>query len=160
MGSSKQVHGFYPTTPEWVPIQVDANGKVVIDPSVLAGYSKVVWKDAPDRALSDLNRVASLAYTVLDLTAYTSANAKFAIGRLVTHIDNWTSGSVYIDIRKNGTAPAYVPSCYGTVDAVSGNFAVAPFIIGLDAGQVIEYQIFLGGVAQVDSYIDILGYIE
>lgn len=32
MGNLKKLHGYYPTTPEWLPIKVDADGKVVLSP--------------------------------------------------------------------------------------------------------------------------------
>lgn len=129
--------------------------------AIAGGLSAVIWKDASERALADLNRVASLGWTTLDLTAYTSADAKFAIITLRMNIDAYTNGDLYLHVRKNGTTPGeHLRIIVLSVNAVAGGFYEHYCIVGLDAGQVIEYKIDLTGVAQIDTYIEVLGYIE
>ncbi|KKK78084.1 hypothetical protein LCGC14_2847160, partial [marine sediment metagenome] len=36
----------------------------------------------------------------------------------------------------------------------------AGVIIGVDAGEIVEYDINITGTIQVDSYIHVMGYIE
>jgi len=123
-------------------------------------FSKVVWKDTPPRVLNDVNRVASLGYTDLDLTASTSANAKFAMLGLHVHIDNYTNGHIRIRVRKNGTTPTGTPACWGMNNAASLFWHADVVICGLDGGQVLEYALEVEGVGQADFLIDVLGYIE
>lgn len=126
--------------------------------------SLVVWKDASENAMTDGNRTSTLGYTDLDLTAYTSAIAKLALVRLRIHVDTITPVAyAYLGIRKNGTTPSaiaveWLASAKGDIAGV--NYSDGFWIIGVDSGQVIEYTITISGTIQVDSYIDVLGYIE
>lgn len=126
--------------------------------AVVAG-SQVFWKDVSVQVVADLNRTVTLDWTDLDLTASTSAAAKFAIVRVVNKCDSWVSGDVTLALRKNGTTPTHYPMWWARTFAVN-YFCGGVLIIGLDAGQVLEYQIVVAITAQVDSYIEVLGYIE
>lgn len=129
----------------------------------VATKSGVVWKDASENALTDSNRTASKTWTVLDLTAYTSANAKLAVLKLSLFIDSITPAAyVYLSVRKKGTTPNVYPQviAYSSHGDIAGALQEAVVIVGMDTEQVIEYQILLAGTIQVDSYIDVLGYIE
>lgn len=127
-----------------------------------AGLSKVVWKDASSTALTDFDRTEILDWTDLDLTDYTSPDAKFAILGLRMRADTVGTDDSSLKIRKNGTTPGISPIL--TMDAAgttAGVYQRLVIIIGLDSGQVIEYCIAVGpGGWQVDSIIDVLGYIE
>lgn len=137
----------------------DATSKWIA--AVATGGSQVIWKDASERALTDSNRTTTLNFTDLDLTAYTSAAAKFAIIQLRIHSDAvGASGYSYLTIRKNGTTPAYAPLIMLEYGMGAGNTYFLLGIVGLDAGQGIEYKIYVDADFQIDSYIDILGYIE
>ena len=132
--------------------------------AIAGGLSEVIWKDASERALIDLNRTTTLDWTDLDLTASTSANAKFAVLKCLIHIDSITAGSAnyaWLELRKNGTTPTYRAGI--TVDGgwiIAGSYFVSEVIVGLDAGQIVEYKLTAAGTVQFDSYIDVLGYIE
>ncbi|OGN97552.1 MAG: hypothetical protein A2Y89_06715 [Chloroflexi bacterium RBG_13_51_18] len=204
MGAAKQAWGWYPAGKIWVPMQVAASGKLVIDPTAIfenpptngetkkapqsdwaydhaadaaahhikytdaealaagiaGGLSKIVWKDNGVAALADLNRTVTLDYTVLDLTVYTSANAKSAILRLIIAVDSYTgASSAWLGVRKNGSGATLHPVVYAHTDSASV-YTENDVIVGLDSGQVLEYKIFIGGTIQVDSHIQVLGYIE
>lgn len=122
--------------------------------------SKIVGKDASESALNLANQSSSTTWTDLDLTAYTSADAKWAYLRLAVHIDSYASGYVLLRVRKNGTTPTRYPLCYGAQEDASSNFAEIFVWAEMDSGQVIEYDIFIDGTAQADFNIDVLGYIE
>jgi len=124
------------------------------------GLSKIVWKDASERALNLANQTTTIEWTDLDLTAYTSANAKFAILRLRAHLDSYTDGQTWLNIRKKGTTPTYMHYVYPISNPVSGNEYELGIIQALDSEQVIEYYVRFTGTAQVDYTIDVLGYIE
>jgi len=48
MGAGKKVWGYYPATDTWIPLQVDANGKVVVDMSGISlGDLGDTWLPAP-----------------------------------------------------------------------------------------------------------------
>jgi len=124
--------------------------------------SKVIWKDGSETAMSDDNRTEDLIPTDLDMTPYTSANAKFAIVRLEMRADTIGTGNYCeLRIRKNGTSPAHVPMLIldkAQVTAAVWHYQVV--IIGLDEDGLIEYFINPGTGWQVDSDIRVLGYIE
>jgi len=129
--------------------------------AIAGGLSEVVWKDTPSNALTDLNRTVSLDWTDLDLTAFTSANAKFAILLLRMNIDAHTDGDLYLHTLQNGTTPSVSTMILvKEANAVASSFWEHYCIIGLDTGQVIQYKITLTGTAQIDSYLEVLGYIE
>ena len=127
--------------------------------------SKVVWKATNAASVSDLNRTTTLDWTDLDLTSVTSANAKFAILMVQISIDSITAGvsnQVVVEIRKNGDTPSWA----AFILTADGGVYVASSIIrnqgmcAVDAGQVLEYKITIGGTIQCDTYITVIGYIE
>jgi len=123
--------------------------------------SKIIWKDASERALEILNSTTPVAWTVLDLTAYTSANAKFAILNLVMHCPiTGTAGWSTFHVRKNGTTPDndWSTAISYNLDNDSQHRFCA--IIGLDAGQAVEYKIAIATGATVSCTLDVMGYIE
>ncbi len=130
--------------------------------AIAGGLSKVIWKDASETALADLNRTETVDWTDLDLTAYTSSDAKFAILGLRLRADILGTSDTELRLRKKGTAPAAQQRLgLDAAGTTAGVFHRKQLIIGLDSGQVIEYTIVLGpGGWQVDSIVDVLGYIE
>lgn len=122
--------------------------------------NKVIWKDASERALADTSRTTTLDWTDLDLTAFTSASAKIALIQPWFHVDAWTSGKIAMYFRKNGTTPTYFIQHEVSTPVAGLNYFSPPFLIGMDAGQVIEYLLEIGGVAQADFYIEVFGYME
>jgi len=129
---------------------------------LLKDFSRVIWKDISRTAVSDLNRTEDLAFTELDLTDDTSPKAKFAILRMRIKADTVGGGNdSYIAIRKNGTTPAAYPSL--TLDKAAATVGVYNYqtvIIGLDSERKIQYRINVGTNWQVDTRIEVLGYIE
>ena len=103
---------------------------------------------------------ATVSFTDLDITAQTSANAKLAILNLSVHIDSYTSGFVKLSVRKNGETPSYTLGCFGIDLPECNNSNQVQGIVGLDSGEVLEYQFEISGTAQADAIIDVLGYIE
>lgn len=120
------------------------------------------WLADPPQVLNDTNRTADSGWTDLDLTSSTSANAEWAILRLHLHIDSVSGGQVSLNVRRNGDTPTYTPRIFFTdADGRSaGGDYYATVICGMDSGQVIEYNIDISGTIQVDSTIEVLGYIE
>uniref|UniRef100_A0A6H2A2N2 Uncharacterized protein n=1 Tax=viral metagenome TaxID=1070528 RepID=A0A6H2A2N2_9ZZZZ len=123
--------------------------------------SKVIWKDAPAAVLDIDNQATSIDWTDLDLTAATSANAKFAILWMEFTVgalgaSDWST----FYLRKNGTA-ATTPFWQMFHNWPDWFKITTVFIIGMDAGQVIEYKLVLPADANT-AYITIhcLGYIE
>ena len=110
------------------------------------------------------NRTATLAYTDLDLTAYTSPNAKYAkIGGMI-NVDSVTAGAnnqACLSLRKNGTTPTWAIVCWvdGGVQ-VAGSRVYFSAMVEMDSGQVIEYGIVVSGTIQFDTYMWLEGYIE
>jgi len=121
----------------------------------------IIWKDASERALSDEERTTNLDWTVLDLTAYTSANAKFALLQLNFRAqDAGTAYDSWLQVRKNGTTPDYMPFiCINNAEPDWSMRTLCP-ILGLDADRRIQYRIDVATGATVDSWIDVLGYVE
>jgi len=124
--------------------------------------SKVIWKDASARVLADLNRTVASGWTNLDLTASTSAAAKMAMLELIQGVDVLGTGYTHLSVRKNGTTPTMQPRVVmHPTEAAVGDYFFTFVIVGLDTSQIIQYFIGVGTSAwQVDSYIDVLGYIE
>lgn len=125
--------------------------------------SKVIWKDAPFTVLNDINRTTTLAWTDADLTAQTSAIAKFAILQSKIKVDSIVGGATAtLELRKNGTTPsAYFSQRVGSAAGDGPSAWIRGFfIVGLDVGQVMEYQISIGGTIQVDTNLYLMGYIE
>lgn len=144
----------------------DAARKKYID-DLVASYSKVIWKDASEQALYFEDQIGNIAWTDLDLTAFTSANAKFAILVLWVGITSFPGdwGEIALQVRKNGTTPDSYPEVReirkSTLLYAAYNNALV--IIGLDTYQAIEYRFnwYTGGPTAVGwGQIDVLGYIE
>lgn len=125
--------------------------------------SKVIWNDNPPRALADINRTVALDWTDLDLTAHTSANAKFAILG-ITFVANppGTAGYSALKWRKKGTTPVDWYEQHLIIPHVmpDGFEVVFGCPVGLDSGQVMQYKIIVATAATVHSYIDVHAYIE
>jgi len=123
--------------------------------------SKLIENVTPALALSDLNRIATLGWTDLDLTAYTSVNAKFALLFLRITADV-IGGGAYSTLasRKNGTTFSIVWSSNIFTYASAGDFSDLVVIQEMDSSQVIEYAITLGAGWQVDSSIWVMGHTE
>jgi hypothetical protein len=124
--------------------------------------NKIIWKDASQQALNDANRTVSLNWTDLALTAYTSATATFALVLLRIIINSISGGWGNILIRKNGTTPSepYITFIGAAMGDQAGAQNQMVALVGLDAGQVIEYKIDLGVTINVTSLINVIGYVE
>lgn len=125
--------------------------------------NKVIWKDESEQAFHDANQTTSVDWTDIDLTAYTSANAKLAIIQMLLKLNSYTgSYTSYLFLRKNGTTPAqYSTVRIATSDGdIVGVYKRYTVLIGLDAGQVIEYKIDIIGTCDVKASVNVLGYIE
>jgi hypothetical protein len=120
------------------------------------------WKDTPEQALSLADQAASVTWADLDLTATTSANAKMALIQLVMDADVIGGGtSSKLEVRKNGTTPTYTPSIFLDVAGCTVDVPIiTQQIIGLDSGQVMEYQFTCGAGWTCDLWINVLGYWE
>lgn len=132
-------------------------------PKMGLDFSKVVWKDVPERALRLLNQTEDLDWTDLDLTDYTSADAKIARLQLRLVVDSLTdTATAQWKVRKNGTTPGYFPRIWAS--SVKGDAGGANYykdvLVGLDSEQVIEYELSVTGTIQVDVEIRVLGYIK
>ena len=127
----------------------------------VTNLSKITWKDVSANALKDESRTTALDWTDLNLTTFTSANAKFALLllRFVCPVTG-TAGDSRLSIRKNGTAPAEYSHIVTTHFEADWTYNHLFVIQGLDSGQIIEYKIDVATGATVSSYIDVLGYIE
>jgi hypothetical protein len=124
--------------------------------------SRVVNLAEPVNVVTDESRTTELAWTDLDLTAFTSATAKMAILyiRFVV-VDAGTSSYNDVRIRPNGSS-FNNPAVFVQGNAANdGANACNTVIVGMDADQVIEYSIDIaaGGVV-LHTYIWVLGYIE
>jgi hypothetical protein len=109
------------------------------------------WLSTSIRLTGGTDYIVDGAWTELDLTAYTSANAKFILMQL-RHNTTATAGDIF-GVRKNGDAAVYYPA----VDCqVTGKIMRGMITVAMDSGQVIEYW----ATDASDTVIDILGYIE
>jgi hypothetical protein len=125
---------------------------------------KFVWKDASENALT-LSNIQNgdpeeSTWTDVDLTAYTSANAKMAY--ITLHITVDTAAKDYsFTVRKNGTAPDRSPWLNVDQDNahVADQFRQVVFC-GLDSSQILEYYLTVEAGGQCDVRIDVLGYME
>ena len=129
----------------------DANAGTI----VLRRLKGVEFKTNPERALTLANQSA-VDWTDLDLTAYTSANARGAILQLSVMDSGGANGE--FRVRENGSGgAAYVPVAR---TQVAGIWIHSPAIVGCDAGQIIEYKISATGAGTANAWIDVLGYWE
>lgn len=169
-----------PDTEQPTPPSIPSNEDILAEIWVGAGATEIVagditdrrlfvkpkhkWKDASENALTLLNQTSFIDWTALDLTAYTSAAAKWVYLRLRLHIDSiLESAEVGLYVRKKDTSTAATPAIYGTYanGLRDGGEIWGVVFCGMDAGQEIEYYLaIIGAAVQLDVYIDVLGYIE
>jgi hypothetical protein len=122
---------------------------------------ELIWKDASERALHLANQVAGVAWTDLDLTAFTSATAKIAVIQLRLTVNTVGAAVCSLGIRKNGTTPTYYPIMSADpYFPIAGNYIAEVCLIGMDTGQVIEYHVSMGAGWDVDCDIEVLAYYE
>ena len=122
---------------------------------------ELVWKDASERALHLANQVAGVAWTDLDLTAFTSATAKIAVIQLRLTVNTVGAAVCRLGIRKNGTTPTYYPIMSADpYFPIAGNYIAEVCLVGMDTGQVIEYTVAMGAGWDVDCDIEVLAYYE
>ncbi len=122
----------------------------------------VTWSATSPTALTDSNRTTTSGYTDLDLTANTSATAKFALIRTLMKVNSISAGGVAsLYLRKNGETPgAHKSLRLASTQGDAAGAQVAGFeIIALDAGQVLEWNVIISGTIDVDTWIYVLGYI-
>jgi len=121
--------------------------------------NRIIWKDASEQVRDVLT---AYDWTDVDLTASTSANAKFAIILLfLCAADTGTSSDTHLSVRKNGTVPDYFPVVWVGADDPNWHRHIVIAIIGLDAGQVIEARLVLATGATLNTaQINVLGYVE
>lgn len=140
----------------------DAARKKYVD-DIILDRSKVIWKDISEYPFSFSSQSDDIPWTELDLTAYTSANAKFAI-LLLELGGGATSGSftAYLGVRKNGATqsmPIYV-SWKATQGVFTDAWKYSLVIVGMDSSQRIEYEVSMDGIGISNGDITVLGYIE
>ena len=127
---------------------------------------ELVWKDASasPTPFPIANAVTSVNWTDVDLTTTTSATAKIAVIQLkLTANTVGASGVCQFGIRKNGTTPTYYPIIRIDMEApVAGGFETLVTSIGMDTGQVIEYNITMTEAVgwDVTLGIEVLAYYE
>ena len=126
----------------------------------ITDLSKVVWKDTFEIPLDLSAKTADIAWTDLDLTAYTSANAKFAILVLwVRGQGTSRSGLTIFEVRKKGTTD-FLFLYLSTGGYVQWEWKVTQIILALDSGQVMQYALDVSGSDSTDCKIQVIGYIE
>lgn len=119
----------------------------------------LTWKATNSSSL-DLTGQTDVAYTDLDLTSVTSANAKAVILRVL--FTNTTAGEyVQVLLRKNGETPDEAVMM-SAPDALGGNTAslTTMAIVGCDGGQIIEYSIDTETSATCTLRLAVVGYWE
>ncbi|MBA7578722.1 hypothetical protein ES708_20587 [subsurface metagenome] len=124
--------------------------------------SKIIWLSTPLKVMEDDGRLETLDWTDLDLNSVTSDNAKLAILLLQFRpLEIGTGSNSYIGVRKNGETPDFYPRRIVYIDGFTGGErSYTEVIVGMDSNQVIEYRIYVGTDWEIDSDIEILGYIE
>ena len=129
-------------------------------PATATHSHRFVWKDTPEEALSLANQAATVTWTDLDLTAYTSADAKAVYLQLLINVDTATK-DYWLGVRKNGTSPSYYPYLRVNADnAHAGDLQTDMVIVGCDTGEVIEYYAYVEAGGQADFLIYVMGYWE
>lgn len=136
---------------------------MVMMPGVTKKPEKHKGKPTNSTQLALENQTTTTDWTDLDLTAATSANAKWAYVKMVVIVDSiLAGGAVVLSIRKNGDTPGDAPTV--RMDSYHGDTASARTDIcqwvEMDSGQVIEYTISIGGTIQVDCYLVVMDFIE
>jgi hypothetical protein len=123
------------------------------------------WLASSVQVVAQSNKTTDIAYTDVDLTSDTSPTAAFALLQLYLNTDSVNGGMAFLRVRRNGDTPTYVPQILvGPGDTnITDRVPIATcssVIVGLDAGQVFEYNLDVTGTIQVDAYINLLGYID
>ena len=98
--------------------------------------------------------------TDIDCTAATSAAAKFVLMRVQMNTDSYTDGRFLISFRRNGETPTYTHSVEHVNVSNTVVFYFAQVMVGLDAGNIFEYQTTFTGTCQIDVSLYALAYIE
>lgn len=126
------------------------------------GGDRLIWKDESENALTLIDQTADIDWTVLDLTAYTSVNARFALLNMSVLVDALPTHRCLLAVRKNGTTPETWPgfSIHSNALNVGQRYYNGPVIVALDDAQKIEYRLHIHNSGQVDVSIEVLGYIE
>ena len=148
--------GYYPS--EHKTTHQDG-GRDEIDLEGLENKAKNIWLAVSASVLNLDDQTVTTDWTDLDLTAKTSANAKIAILELLVKLDSYTSGACQLQVRKNGTTPAY-NVMIDKGDTAIGLDTLAMVLCGLDTGQVLEYRVRMTGTLQADFEIWLIGYID
>jgi len=93
-GAGKKLFGYYPTTDVWVPLQVDANGKVVVDMSAI-NLNDLGDTNVPTPADDDLfyydyatGLWKSRALTMADMPARSIVRANLQIAQVIPTDDD------------------------------------------------------------------------
>jgi len=117
-----------------------------------------IWKATNSLSL-DLNGQGDVAFTDVDLTSVTSANATAVVCRVL--LRNTTAGEYAVArFRKNGDTPTYGAEIRVT-DAQGGDTGdVNIIIVACDTGEIIEYDIDTETSNTVVLQLAILGYWE
>lgn len=109
------------------------------------------WLAIPIKLTGGTDYTIDGDWTDLDLTAHTSANAKFVL--LILEHQDTCSANDNFSVRKNGTTPTIN---IGIIASNATQFASIMVTCAMDSGQVIEYY----ATDASDTKIGIVGYIE
>ena len=123
-----------------------------------SGGSTITWKATSSAQLA-LDNQGDVAYTDLDLTSVTSADAKGVF--MLVAMRNDTAGEyAQCFFRKNGDTPTY-PTEFSTDDSFGANVNHKGMVaVGCDTGQIIEYKIDTESSSTVSVVLSVLGYWE
>ena len=122
--------------------------------------NKIIWKDTFGIPLDLSGKTADIAWTDLDLTAYTSANAKFAILVLWVRGQGASrAGLTILEVRKKGTTDS-LALYLSTGGYVQWEWKFTQIMLALDSGQVMQYTLDVSGSDSTDCRIQVIGYIE
>jgi len=122
------------------------------NPGAVVGVPTYIGKAIP----LALTGQGNVAYTDLDLTAYTSPSARAVFGNL--QCLNTTSGEFgRMNLRYNGSTNDY-EAIIISPDELSTIALCAGFVLNMDAGQIIEYQIVTEASPTVRVAIVLNGY--
>lgn len=134
-----------------------------------------VWKTGNDSAIISLtNQAVATAWTNVDLTTATSANAKIAFIQFTLTLDTIPTGNNLLRVwakSKDDSAVTDANILRSVIIPVfsknfennghASNIFVATVPVGLDSGQEFQYQVTIsGGTWQYDLSAYVVGYIE
>lgn len=124
--------------------------------------SKIIWTPTQPSFLNDDNRTVDLAWTDIDLSSAIGANAKAALLQLRLSTDVIGTGSASeLRVRKNGITPTHSPRYrVWKEEVVNLSTGYAFVLVDVDVNGVIEYMIDVGTGWQIDTNINVMGYIE